>query len=388
VSATLLSANDVFLRARPILAKHDAAFKVPDRLEFLAALNSGFSPFSQIGKFLTVYPRNDVEAVDLARKLHAATRGLPGPKVPFDVRYRRNSLVFYRYASFLDRHGNSKIVDAKGRIRPDVRDRAHASPIWLRNPFKGRAKSSRLRLAGPIRMGLVPFKALAQRGKGGVYQAVDISVSPARLVIIKEGRRHGETSWSGEDGFARTEREGRVLRQLHQAGLPVPAPLREFVQRGNRYLVLEKIAGRPLLPPNRAQPAKVSWRRAARLLNRLGPLLRAIHSAGFVWRDCKPEHIFMGRDRICLIDFEGACRISETGVLPWGSHRYLPPIYRKKFAARRPGTLEDDYALGVILFQFLSGEFPATSTRVRAAVYKRTRCPNWLCAKIESLLQF
>src|SRR5436309_10814558 len=96
VSATLLSANDVFLRARPILAKHDAAFKVPDRLEFLAALNSGFSPFSQVGKFLTVYPRNGAEAADLARKLHAATRGLPGPKVPFDVRYRRNSLVFYR----------------------------------------------------------------------------------------------------------------------------------------------------------------------------------------------------------------------------------------------------------------------------------------------------
>ena len=96
----------------------------------------------------------------------------------------------------------------------------------------------------------------------------------------------------------------------------------------------------------------------------------------------------MSHDKICLIDFEGACRISETGVLPWGSHRYLPPIYRKQFVARRAGTLEDDYALGAILFQFLSGEFPAASARERAAVYKRTRCPNWLRAKIESLLKF
>ena len=76
------------------------------------------------------------------------------------------------------------------------------------------------------------------------------------------------------------------------------------------------------------------------------------------------------------------------GVLPWGSHRYLPTIYRKQFSARRAGTLEDDYALGVILFQFLSGEFPATSARERAAVYKRTPCPNWLRAKIECLLKF
>jgi len=60
---------------------------------------------------------------------------------------------------------------------------------------------------------------------------------------------------------------------------------------------------------------------------------------------------------------------SETAVLPWSSHPYLPPIYRKKFPVRRAGTLEDDYALGVIVFQFLNGEFPATGTHVRAAAY-------------------
>lgn len=392
VSATLLSAGDVFSRARLILAKHDALFKVPARLKFLAALNSGLGQFSQVGKFMTVYPRNDAEAVDLACNLHAATRGLPGPKVPFDARYKKNSLVFYRYGSFLGagRNGASAtIVDNAGRIHPDVRDRTHAIPKWLRDPFtKRRAKSSRLRFADSIGIDLLPFKGLAQRGKGGVYTAADLSVSPPRLVIVKEGRRHGETDWLGQDGFARVKREGRLLRKLRQRGLPVPEPLREFTERGNRYLVLEKIAGRPLLPRNRVQPARISWRRAMKLLNRLGLLLRTIHSAGYVWRDCKPEHIFMSHDKICLIDFEGACRLSETAVLPWGSHPYLPPIYRKKFPVRRAGTLEDDYALGVIVFQFLSGKFPAASARVRAAVYKRTRCPDCLRYKIESLLKF
>ena len=75
VSATLLSASDVFSRARLILAKHDALFKVPARLKFLATLNSGLSQFSQVGKFITVYSRNDAEAVRLAHELHAATRG-------------------------------------------------------------------------------------------------------------------------------------------------------------------------------------------------------------------------------------------------------------------------------------------------------------------------
>ena len=247
VSATVLSANDVFSRARPILAEYDAGFKIPGRLHFLAALNSGFRSFSQIGKFLTVYPRNDVEAVKLARKLHTATRRLDGPRVPFDARYRKNSLVFYRYAPFFGIRGQSKasIVDTAGRLRRDVRDRAHAVPKWLRDPLnKGRAKSNGLLIW--IEKGLLPFKALAQRGKGGVYKAVDLSVSPPRLVIIKEGRQHGETDWVGRDGFARIKHEGRILRKLHRRGLPVPKPLREFNQDGNRYLVLEIAPGRPL----------------------------------------------------------------------------------------------------------------------------------------------
>jgi serine/threonine protein kinase len=124
------------------------------------------------------------------------------------------------------------------------------------------------------------------------------------------------------------------------------------------------------------------------LLRRLQPLLDAIHKHGYVWSDCKPEHIFVCRGKLWLIDFAGACRISETAVLPWGSHHYLSPIYRRRFPVRRPGTLEDDYALGVILFQFLNGEFPATGARVRATVQKRTRCPESLRAKIESLPKF
>jgi serine/threonine protein kinase len=86
-----------------------------------------------------------------------------------------------------------------------------------------------------------------------------------------------------------------------------------------------------------------------------------------------------------LIDFEGACRIDQTDSLPWGSPDYVPPRYRGKFS-RRAGTLEDDYALGVIGFQFLSGEFPPVEKHARAAVYRRTKCPQPLRKKIERLI--
>jgi Protein kinase domain len=386
VSATILSAAEVFARAEPILRKNDAFFKVPCRLDLLRSLNSGLADFSQIGKFLTVYPRSTDEALELARDLHRATRGLSGPRIPFDARYRKDSLVYYRYGAFrrwVD--GTSGFIHPpRGRRYRDKRAPKRAIPRWLEDPFqKSRARNAKMR--GLFLREFLVFKAKAQRGKGGVYDAIDLSVQPVRRVIIKEGRRNGETNWDGRDGYALVKREAQVLRKLRTAGLPVPRVLREFTQNGNRYLVLERIPGRPLLAAKRAQPLTTSWRRAERTLEQLAPMLSRMHEAGWTWRDCKPSHIFVHRGTVRFIDFEGACRNGQTELLPWGSPDYVPPRYHGKFS-RCAGTLEDDYALGVIAFQFLSGKFPPAAAHRRAAIYKRTRCPEPLREKIDRLL--
>jgi tRNA A-37 threonylcarbamoyl transferase component Bud32 len=389
VSATPLSAGEVLSRVLPILAGRDVLFKVPARLELLVQLNIGIPAFCQVGKFLTIYPRSTAEAVDLARKLGAATRKLHGPEVPFDECYRKRGLIYYRYGSFLSSGDSAErgiIVDHRGKSYQDKRTLGYAVPRWLDDPFqKPRTKFRRSRFNALLGNAYLPFKLIAQRGKGGVYEAVDLSVSPARQVIIKEGRRHGETTWDGQDGYARVKHEGRVLRALHAASLPVPKILKEFTQGKNRYLALEKIAGRPLIPRHRAQPARTSPCRAEKILVQLGELLSMLHAVGWVWRDCKPSHVFLHRGEMRLIDFEGACRIAETDVLSWGSMEYVPPELQNAFS-RHEGVLEDDYALGVIAFQFATGEFPPSSSRRRAAMYRRAGCTDVLRGKIENLL--
>lgn len=365
-------------------------FKVPVRLDSLGALNSGIGQFSQVGKFLTAYPSSITEAIELARALHSATRGLRGPEIPFDVRYRKNSLVYYRYGVFRrPRRGKAKsgvVFDPGGRPHPDRRAAGHAIPPWLDDPFrKFGATPKKARSRGPIGADYLPYKAIAQRGKGGIYEAVDLSVSPARVVIIKEGRRDGETAWNGADGYTRVQHETRVLRLLRKAGVPVPEVLRAFSQNGVRYLVLEKIIGRQLFPHGAMQPRTVSWRRAAKFLERLEPVLSDIHAAGWVWRDCKPSHIFLDRGAVRLLDFEGACRIDETEVLTWGSANYLPRVYYDSFN-RRPGVFEDRHALGVIAFQLGTGKFPPEQSRKRNAIYRSKRCPDRLREQIEALL--
>ncbi len=389
VSATILSAAEVFARAEPILRRNDVLFKIPGRLDLLKSLNMGLVDFSQIGKFLTIYPRSPSEALELAHELHRATYRLPGPRIPFDAQYRKGSLVYYRYGAFRPAaDGKPGFIDAPGGKRyRDQRAPGLAVPQWLKDPFqkpKPPAKNSKWR--GLLRHELLVVKAMAQRGKGGVYEAIDLSALPVRQVIVKEGRRHGETNWDGRDGYALIRHETRVLRGLRKAGLPVPEVFREFPNQGNRYLVLEQIAGRPLLSAKQVHPARTSFGRAERILRQLGPILSKIHAAGWTWRDCKPSHILVHRGTLRLIDFEGACRIDQTELPPWGSPDYTPPRTDKELS-RRAGTDEDDYALGVIAFQFLSGKFPPVSARGRSSIYRATGCPDSLRSRIERLLQ-
>ncbi len=387
ISATIGSACEVIRIAEAVLIPGGILFKRVSDLQQLLLLNSGAAGFSQIGKFLTVYPSSTEEGIELARELHELTRSFPGPRIPFDLRYRTNSNVYYRYGSF--RASATKpsgfIRAPDGKLYPDLRGPKKAVPAWIKDPF-ARSRSKLRKPRGPIGLDYLVYEVLAQRGKGGVYVGIDLSVSPPRKVIIKEGRRHGETDRDGRDAYARLKHEGRVVRRLCGTGIPVPEIYREFSQNGNRYLVLEPMGGPPLLPAKNLYPPKFSWRRAAKILGRLEPLLAKMHAAGWVWRDCKPSHIFVEKGGARLIDFEIACRICERRISPWGSPDYLPAGHRDKFA-RNAGTLEDDYALGVIAFQFLAGEFPPQSVQRRRAIYRRTGCPDSLRERIETLLR-
>ena len=127
-------------------------------------------------------------------------------------------------------------------------------------------------------------------------------------------------------------------------------------------------------------------RRAEKILERLASTLSQMHAAGLVGRDCERSHIFVHRGQVRLIDFEGACQIHRRDVLPWGS-KIITRARHHKSVRRRAGVLEDDYVLGVIGFQFATGEFPPRSSRRRAASYKRLNCRDFLRARIEDLLR-
>ena len=362
LSATVLNATDVLERLGPFLHAKDVLFKAPRRLQDLNRLNSGlFYGYTQVGKAFTIYPPSDRDCVALANELHELTRGFAAPSVPFDERYRPDSLVFYRYGSFKhqsiqneDGTQTRAISDPNGNLIPDSRE--SVGPDWAANPFPQDAPECESQSTSGTKFRVL--KALTQRGKGGVYQAVDFNGPEPRLCVLKEGRRHGEVTFDGRDGYWRAKREDRVLRVLRRGGIPVPQVLSSFNLDGNFYLATEYIAGTNLQKLLRTRKSRLSISRVLRFGIQVARIVSLIHSAGWVWRDCKPANLVLdATGTLRPIDFEGACKIGDTTPLDWGTEFFLPLDFKKEEYQSHPTI--DLYALGVVLYYLLTGRFPA-----------------------------
>lgn len=362
VAATVHTASDVLEACAPYLVEHDVLFKAAADLRVLARLNAGiFYGFSQVGKFITVYPRNAAAALQIAAVLDERTRGLAAPTVPYDLTYRPGGNVYYRYGGFRllevvepDGSRAGAIQDPSGKLWTDRREPGHACPEWISNPFPVYEAP----VVPQLRTDFLVYEALSQRGKGGVYSAVDIRATPARKCVLKEGRRHGETAVDGTDGERLIERERVALEALCSDGVPVPKVLGSFDVPGHRYLAIEYVEGTNLMALCSHPRVKLPLPTADAFAARVATLLAEIHASGWVWRDLKPLNLIVDSDeQLRPIDFEGAVPVDQPSEVPWGTPGYAPPELDRG-AVTGTNLPEDLYALGVTIHQLYSSFIP------------------------------
>lgn len=213
----------------------------------------------------------------------------------------------------------------------------------------------------PARFG--PFSLLRVLGEGGmgtVYLAEQ--QRPRRRVALKL-IRHGHFS---PDLLERFRREAEFLAQLEHPGIARVFEAGEQASGGSRipYLAMEYVDGEGL----REHCARARPDDRARLLL-VARLARAVHHAhvrGVVHRDLKPANVVVGRDgQPRILDFGIALAIDDAGdpqrltqmgeVV--GTLSYMSPE-QIGGDARRVDQRSDVYALGVILYELLTGEPP------------------------------
>ncbi|NOJ97519.1 protein kinase [Corallococcus coralloides] len=224
-------------------------------------------------------------------------------------------------------------------------------------PVNGVASGSGLPLE-PLAIPDVPgLSGAALLGVGGfahVFTAV--RESDGREVALKVGLG---------PHHARFAHEAEALRRV---GPPtVPAVLEEGRVGGRPFLVQELLRGQTLAAWMAALPGTgaASVARVRELLTGLCPAVARVHAVGVAHRDLKPENIFLREGgALSLLDF-GLARWRDAGPAEEAGNRAGTTVYmapEQCLDAREAGPAADLYALGVLLFELLTGTPPFHGT--------------------------
>lgn len=186
-----------------------------------------------------------------------------------------------------------------------------------------------------------------------IYRATEFETG--RLVAIKIPHPELECD---PTFYSRFQREIAISKKLRHPGVVETFDSSDMNQL---CIVMEWIEGK-FLREIISKEGKLSVERATRIATEVCEALEYVHGQGVVHRDLKPENIMvLEGDRIKLIDFgisasEGARRLTFSKFSnAMGTPDYISPEQIKR---KHPDGRSDVYALGVILFEMLTGGTP------------------------------
>ncbi len=201
---------------------------------------------------------------------------------------------------------------------------------------------------------------VARSGMASIFRATDLRNNAT--VAIKVPHLEMEADPLFFDRFRREAEIGQMLDHPGVMKVIRPEPASGDSDEPSRvYMVMEWVDG-SLLRNILSEETKLSPERAVRITGEILQALDYIHHHGVVHRDLKPENIMIGtNDAITLIDFglagqEGSRRLTFAKLTQvMGTPNYISP---EQVKGKRGDQRSDIYAVGVMLYEMLTGKCP------------------------------
>lgn len=200
-------------------------------------------------------------------------------------------------------------------------------------------------------------EALGEGGMATVYRAYHPPTD--RVVAVKVIRA---SFVDDPETVARFQREARIIAKLEHPHL---LPVYDFdATHAPPYIVMRYLAGGTL--KERLRRERVPLETGVHLLGQVASALDFAHRQGVVHRDIKPSNIMLDEEGNAFLADFGLARIGQP-TLPSDGGLTLPgtvlgtPFYmapEQVMGAESVGESADVYALGVLLFELLTGRLP------------------------------
>lgn len=205
----------------------------------------------------------------------------------------------------------------------------------------------------------LPVALIGEGGMGKIYKAYRMYVSQiVALKVLKSEYMQDDTLRE------RFIREAQVILQLDHPNIVHVYGCKPVPECNTIYMAMELLVGRSMFDILKRTVAPleslVGW------FCEISSALGAAHRKGIFHRDLKPENIFMvkneeGEEHVKVLDFGFAHlqsadkKLTMAGVA-FGTPHYMSP--EQAMGSSEITAAVDIYALGIIMFQAISGHLP------------------------------
>ncbi len=217
------------------------------------------------------------------------------------------------------------------------------------------------------------YEIKAELGRGGmatVYRGYDPRFE--REVAIKF--LPPELIHSDPQFRVRFEREAKIIAQLEHPSIVPVYDVGE--ENGQPYFVMRYMGGGSL--SERIKAGVFSVEDAVKILEQIAPGMDEAHSKGIVHRDLKPGNILFTNKNVALISDFGIAKFTQgeagnmTGSAIIGTPAYMAP---EQAGGEAVDGRADIYALGVILYEMVTGKQPYKADTPLAVAIKHMTEP-------------